>query len=541
MSQPATLGDFGGDPPPRSLPQRWILAAAGPLVELYEANHGRIGGLHRPACSNIAAMFLRRDWGLFTSEALRHRVRGLIATGDRRAMAQGTGDADGLAAWDLARAAAVAGWGYVAYLLEADEAWSLMVEAARGLQSRFASWEQVAASYVAGWRIWNDEDDAASPPHVDQLLEPGGAWTLPWEVDLTVAIEPATEPLTVCRVGTGGDFSSISEAVAAAADRQTYARIEVAAGDYDESVAVRYPVELVGMGEVTVRANEGAPLLVRQVSAMVKGLKLISGTSAAGEAMQAVWADARYLRLVDCTMRSARCGVYTQGDDAFVSLSGCHIASAVNSGVLSEGQAHVAIDASVISGTEGNAVLATGGGELVIAATRIVAPGGSGIAATDAVHAELRDEQVEEAGENGIEIHGEGSASLRSVTVERAGSTGLLVNASVKLETSRVTHSGGNDLGLLSGQAIAARSTFGGGPGCAVCVCGGTRAELIECTLEATAMPTLYVMTEGAAELARCTVRGGHAAAIHAMGDASVRASRTLIEGDIEGAVDLVD
>lgn len=62
--------------------------------------------------------------------------------------------------------------------------------------------------------------------------------------------------------------------------------------------------------------------------------------------------------------------------------------------------------------------------------------------------------------------------------------------------------------GALGGQALVARSTFGGGPGCAVCVCAETRAELIDCTLEATGMPTLYVMAEGTAQLVRGTVRG---------------------------------
>ncbi len=142
---PKPLHALGGPPPERSPAQRWVLASQGILTELYNANHLRMGGMPRPLCSNFGALFLRRDWGVKSRKAAIACIQDLLAHGGRNELAEAIGcDAREICAWDYMRASAVAGWSYLAYHLEADEAWPFMVDAARRLQASYSSWREAA-------------------------------------------------------------------------------------------------------------------------------------------------------------------------------------------------------------------------------------------------------------------------------------------------------------------------------------------------------------------------------------------------------------
>ncbi len=177
MNDPPRLANLGGAPTARSLEQRWVLASQGVLTELFGASHARMGGLPRPLGSHFAALFLRRDWDVRHAGEALSRVEWLLGEGHRLDYAARTDrHADEFLAWDLVRAAAVAGWAYAAYHLSLCEAWSWMVRASRELQRTFDGWDDVGASYVEGCRLWDEEAGDQVEGLVQALLAPGGGW-----------------------------------------------------------------------------------------------------------------------------------------------------------------------------------------------------------------------------------------------------------------------------------------------------------------------------------------------------------------------------
>lgn len=539
---PKPLWSLGGTPGARSPAQRWVLATQGILTEQYNAHHLRMGGLPRPLCANFGALFLRRDWGIRSRrEALGH-IDWLLKVGQRTEFASTAGcPADELLAWDLVRASAVAGWAYVAYQLEADEAWPAMIRAARGLSQRFSSWAAVGESYAAGHALWRPEAKGSLAPLLDGLNASDGAWSLPWPVDLDGEIPAPVDPLPelVVDAAGGSPYSTIGSAIAATAEAQASARIIVRPGIYRESVRINYPVEIVADGEVTIECDEGAPIVSRKQNARIEGLTLVSGTNAKGESMQAVWLGGYCVRLVDRTIRSARCGVYAHGSNAFVTLERCRIEAAVNSGVLTEDGAHAVILDSEIRHTQGVGVFASGNGELRIESSLVEDTGGSGLSLSD-VLAEVTDLTVRRAATNGIETIGQARTELYGVRIETSGATGLLVNSTDRTQVveSSIAMSGGNDLGLMTGITVVSNSMFGGGPGCGICVGTGAQARLEDCTIEGTTMPSAVIMPGGIGQLVGCTVREGQDRAVWVMDGGHLATFNCALEGRIDGTVE---
>ncbi len=537
------LRELGGQPPAWSPAQRWVLASQGVLTELYRSNIGRMGGLPRPLGTNIAALFLRRDWGVRTGrearrvlDALLERVKGLDD------VVVPAHPPPALLAWDMVRAAAFAGWSYVSYHVEADEAWRYMVRAARVLRRHYDSWEAIGAAYLRIRNQWGGGGDAELGPVLERLHAPGGGWDLPWEIDLSGDIPAPVETLrsyVVDAARDDADFRTIGEAVAAARKAQQAARIVVRAGTYAESVRIGYSVELVADGEVTIRSATGAPISLTKDCALVRGFRLIAGTNDAGEAMQGVWTDSFFLKLVDCTIASERCGVYAHSDKAFVSLQGCSIEAARFSGVLSEEGAHTVLVDTVIRNTGGAGVFVSGNAELRIEDCRVEGSGNTGVSVSGTVLAEIDGLAIERSKHNGVDVLEQARAVIEKLAVTHAAQTGLLAASpgDVQLVASSITGSGGNDLGVLAGRVVARDCTFGGGPGCGVCVGSGAIATLVQSTVDSTAMPSVVIMGGGTGELAQCQIRGGRDMALWVMPDGSATVNDCTIDGGAKTGV----
>jgi len=531
------LRELGGVVPTWSPEQRWVLASQGVLTELFRGHPARMGGVPRPLASNFAAMFLRRDWGVRTRREALQQIERLHERGHRFDFAQRSEHTAGdLLAWDMVRAAAVAGWSYAAYHLEADEAWPLMVRAARELRGHFDSWAAVGASYLLARNLWREGGADELQPVLDRLLAPGGGWDLPWEVDLDGDLPPPVEVLPELVVdGSGGpaDFPTIGAAVEAARVAELATRIVVRAGTYVESVRLSFPVELVADGTVTIENAEGAPLALTRQNAHVRGFHLVSGTSAAGVAIHTVWMKAFFLKLVDCSMRSARCGVYAHTADAFVVLERCRVESAVNTGVLAEDGAHTVLVDSVVRATGSAGVLANGEGELCIEDSRIEDAGNTGLVVTGGVLAEVDGLTIERSGHNGIDLLQRARAVLRSLTVRGTAQTGLLASTSgfVNVIGSSIVGSAANDIGVFAGRVDAKDCTFGGGAGCGLCVAAGAVARLEACTIESTGMPTATIMGNGHGIFVGCDLRGGRDTALWVMPEGNVQVRDCTIDG----------
>ncbi|WP_020608188.1 DUF1266 domain-containing protein [Actinomadura flavalba] len=91
--------------------------------------------------------------------------------------------------WDVARAAMLARWGHIVGWLTAEECWSRLLPAARRIQARYVSWQDMAACHLQGRLLWSGgtpPDQGRFEEKVRELAtDPGSPWnTVPWNLDL---------------------------------------------------------------------------------------------------------------------------------------------------------------------------------------------------------------------------------------------------------------------------------------------------------------------------------------------------------------------
>jgi hypothetical protein len=63
--------------------------------------------------------------------------------------------AKSLLGWDYARYVSLCRWGYLVGYLREDEAWGLIMPAARVVQARFESWPDLGRNYLVGREYWS--------------------------------------------------------------------------------------------------------------------------------------------------------------------------------------------------------------------------------------------------------------------------------------------------------------------------------------------------------------------------------------------------
>lgn len=506
---------FGGPPPERTPAQRWVLATQGILTELNGTSHLRVGGEPRPLCSNWSALRLRDHWNVRDAAEARRCLAWLFEEGHRFGYARRSGiSADALLGWDLVRASCVAGWSYVAYLLELEEVWPCMVRAARLLQETFASWAEIGASYASGRRAWSEGDmpDEEMDELVARLTALGGGWDLPWDVDLSGEIPSPLDALSEIRVearGAGGAFKTLAEAVEAH-DAGLAGRIVVAAGTYEGSVRVSTALELVADGDVTIRCSDAAPIVAHH-NVVLRGIRLEAGTDEDGEAMQAIWAGPHFVRAIDCTLRSERCGIYAGKNRAHVSAERCRVEHAKVNAFATENGANLVLVDCAVDAAEGSAVFASGIGLVFVAGlvVRGVAQPCVSIRGTNTIS--IRRLDVEGGGSNGLEILGDAEGTVEESVVRGCKGTGVLCGSSGEIHFAkcRFVDNGQNDLGVMTGHVHVEGSTIGGGDGCAVCTLAETALHLDGSEILGSKYPSMWLDGESTTVLTQTTVRAG--------------------------------
>jgi len=96
----------------------------------------------------------------------------------------------GISGWDYARFISLCRWGYMVGHLSEDEAWELIMPAARILQRRFDSWEDLGRNYLIGREFWSYEETANSGYRYEDAYQRlaemrDSPWNkYPWDMDL---------------------------------------------------------------------------------------------------------------------------------------------------------------------------------------------------------------------------------------------------------------------------------------------------------------------------------------------------------------------
>ena len=188
---------FPSDARPTEKQKMWALATCGVLAELNGHNHHVLGGKLRsettPARLKEEKDMLERMWGIVDKETLMEALSGLASGGHRESydelvhvyaalppddqvrmqqmvFARG-GDSSNkldvvlatrerfkdtsLAGWDFTRYVFLCGDGNKMGYITEEEAWQLIMPAARLLQKTFSSWNDLYDNYIEGRRFWS--------------------------------------------------------------------------------------------------------------------------------------------------------------------------------------------------------------------------------------------------------------------------------------------------------------------------------------------------------------------------------------------------
>lgn len=209
---------------PLPRPRRWALGVAAVLTHLNEGSFEHLGGWPPgPESRERALGLLDEGWGIRTRETLLATLEWLRREGDRAEYkelletleglppeldpVEAVADPDdpevaqkmrfvlahrkeigaaSLMAWDFGRLATLAGWGWLAGLLDEEDAWRRMLVAARRIQSTYESWAEFGRHYFLGLEFWLGVADQDARDTCDFLLRDlRSPWfRVPWDEEL---------------------------------------------------------------------------------------------------------------------------------------------------------------------------------------------------------------------------------------------------------------------------------------------------------------------------------------------------------------------
>jgi len=208
--------------------EQWFLATCGVLTRRNKGRFDLLGGVN-PTKKNAETWqrVLQSGWDVYNREDLLEALASLRDYGHRGAFEDmserlATADSASLAAlhasalvdpelansidivteyhdalgekslmgWDYSRYVALCGWGFVAGYLTHDEAWELLIPAARLLQRTFGSWRELGENYIIGRRFWSRRQTQKDGAKYEVAFEwlctnPESPWVrIPWDLDL---------------------------------------------------------------------------------------------------------------------------------------------------------------------------------------------------------------------------------------------------------------------------------------------------------------------------------------------------------------------
>jgi hypothetical protein len=520
-----------------NLEQRWLLAMSALLTERNGDDHGRFGGAARPVGSGKAAYILSTAWGVYTEGDAARTLQWLADEGHRADFAQQTETSpDSYLGWDFGRLANVAGWSYLAYLLDRETAWSWLQRAARVVQPAFRSFAEFQQSYLRGLEAWSGGRDnksyAGGQAAVDAMAaRPDSPLHVTWAVDAASAPPIDDTPATV-RVAAGG---SIAEAIAQAGQG---GRVVLASGVYAEGIASPHAVEIVAErdGEASIEPRDGRNALRvgKGGGVLLRGLRLRGNPSPDGSTRNAVHVASGFAHLERCDIQACHHGVALT-DDGDVHLFRCVVHDCAVSGINAEN------------------------GNPILVGTRIERVGASGFArAAGKQAAVLEDVDISETREVGIAAAGEvvvrrarvrtlgphglvakGTMTVADSTIEGGAVSAVAVADDGQLEMSGCTVGGGAqaNVDVGKGTAVIRKTTVRGVAQFGVIVRAGASAKLIEVEVGDHTEGNVFVLQGATAIGDRCTFRGA-SVGVWTQGGGG-RFARCTIEGARDAGIQL--
>ncbi len=170
-----------------------------------------------------------------------------------------------LLGWDYSRYICLCRWGYVVGYISEEEAWQKIIPAARLLQNKFDSWEDLGQNYLIGRQFWSYKETQESGWEIEDafqrlLDEKTSPWNkYPWNMDLTLPQagadsnqpqgEPSPSVLETFKSKMSGalvvpdKYRTITAAIEEAKSGDT---VFIKAGRYKENIKFKDGIKLTG-------------------------------------------------------------------------------------------------------------------------------------------------------------------------------------------------------------------------------------------------------------------------------------------------------
>lgn len=491
-----------------------VLGVATPLVAMNDLPPARFGGYRvgEPSATHQMAglSMLPRAEG-------EKRIDQMIARG-----------AHSEPAWLLGRAAAWASFAYAARLLEAQQAWGYMLQAARALQSVYASWDEFAEAYAASrvaFRGKTGEPKGYEKKLFAKLLkDPESPWV---RARFDVSLDDVPPPIDVPRTVRVAGSVALHAALAAA---QPGDHLVLAAGEYTGPFELDTDVTLTAAR--AGKAVLSGPVQIDDAGVFLDGLVIRGGgVIARGDAV---------VHLQRCCIDGGRVGLLASGEDTHVFARDLRVESPDEFGVI------------VDSGAQAD-----------LERVRVSAKGSkhSAISIESKATARLRDCDVRGAGEAGVQVHaatatvtggqivGTGMSALLArekarvhvtgARFERAGQSLVAVRAGSEVNLTDCTLQraklAGLDVGESRSRLVARRCRVEDVQGCGVLVAAGN-ASLQDCVIAGARYDAITVREGGRVSVLGGELSGARGAGVSVETEARANVRNTTI-GDVTRGV----
>jgi hypothetical protein len=491
--------------------QQRVIALGGILYHRSDEPVTLLGGAPRLLGASAAFAGQARWWRRTTPSELRALLEELIADTDPERDAR---DSDAVA-WDLVRASAAAGRGYVAGLLELEEAFAYCLRAARLAQARVSSWEALVSGYALRYREWRGDDAAPIEHSLAELLARGGPFeALPWDMSLDDVPAPALPGPRIVRVSPRPDADPQSRGLMdAIRDARPGDRLLLAPGVYESApLRLGVSVELVASapGVVLAPRGLGAAVVVAGASVFLDGIHIRAQGGAHHAPADGVHVEEGFLRLSGCRVEAARIALgVAHHEQALVVRSELTGHGATGVHVAEHGQVAlvdcVVCDCATGVEVRADATLTMEGGEVARSDGNGVVVSGGNLRMTGV--------EVHGCGLTAVGLTGCGESRVVDCVLRDNASVTVLVSSEASCAFRNVSflRSGAGHLQILD----SLESTF---TGCrfedcaqsAVLLRPGDGAQLLDCSIARSGMAAVLATGEAAdsPSLSRCRIEG---------------------------------
>lgn len=328
--------------------QYWVHGVGAPLTELNEHHHVLPGGLWPLASGSAPISILKNFWSVHTPKELKSTLDWLIGSGHR----EGSKTPQKYLAWDLCRAANLAGLGRVATWLSAEDAWKYQYDAACEIQKCYSSWSEMAQSYTSGCKKFMGSSDG---DYMERLFaDPTSPFQLPWNTPLSSTPTPDIPP---DRIDIGpGEFDKLELMLGCRlASRLLVVQLEPGVYTLDNGTLER-PCHIVGAtnGETILQGmvSKKATLSLDDVGAKIENVTILHEPEDEKEdAAMALTALGSLLIVNDCRITGSRLGM-TLRSSSWMQMRNCSIRSGNGHKGLNVANSYASIHSSQIDGSK---------------------------------------------------------------------------------------------------------------------------------------------------------------------------------------------